>query len=365
MKKLLARAEELLRELVLLRSSEEDDASPMAERVTEMLAGYGMEPKLYGSKGKPAIFARSGTGGVVLSGHLDTVPIGKGWTKEQGAVEGGRMYGRGSADMKAGCAAILLAAEELAGEDVPFAVCLSLDEEISMDGAKAVAEAHELRDAASVVVAEPSNFNIIVREKGLIQFAVRTSGKSAHASMPQLGDNAISKMLAMLRDLEDLQRIPENPLDELTMCVDTIRGGTQVNVIPNSCEIEVDSRFPPDMTGEDVIRMVRQRLGERAYEVETLHLLEPVETDPTLPAVSALHGIVGGDSEILGVPYATEMVMFKLDNPRLMVCGPGEPTQAHVVDESVEIAQIVRAVDIYKEYCRRMAETVKAHRLQG
>jgi acetylornithine deacetylase/succinyl-diaminopimelate desuccinylase-like protein len=337
-KALLAKVEGLLRELVLLRSSEEDDTSAMTRRVTDMLTGFGLEPKLYGSKDKPAIFARSGKGGVVLSGHLDTVPIG-------------------SADMKAGCTAILLAAEELAGDDVPFSVCLTLDEEISMDGALAVAKAHELSDAPAVVVAEPSNFNIIVREKGLIQFAVRTSGTSAHASMPQLGDNAISKMLTMLRDLDDLQKTPEKPLDELTMCIDTIRGGTQVNVIPNSCEIQVDSRFPPDMTGEEVIRMVKERLGEAEYEIETLHLLEPVETDPTLPAVGLLHEVVGRDSEILGVPYATEMVMFKEDNPRLVVCGPGEPTQAHVVDESVEIGQIVRAVGVYTDYCRRMAET--------
>ena len=352
---LRARAEELLRELVLLRSAEEDDVAPTVKRVTDMLSGFGLEPKHYGSKEKPAIFARSGEGGVALSGHLDTVPIGSGWTKEQGAVLDGRLYGRGAADMKAGCTAILLAAEELASENVPFSVCLSLDEEISMHGAQAVAHAHELRDASAVLVAEPSEFDIVVREKGVIQFAVRTGGKSAHASMPQLGENAITKMLSILRGLDDLQRMPRDPLEELTLCIDTIRGGTQVNVIPNGCEVEVDSRFPPDMTGEDVVAMVRERLGEAECELEVLHLLEPVETDPTIEAVARLHEIVGGGAEILGVPYATEMVMFKHDNPRLMVCGPGEPTQAHVVDESVEIDQVVRAKDIYVEYCRRMA----------
>ncbi|HIH00522.1 TPA: M20 family metallopeptidase [Thermoplasmata archaeon] len=354
-----ARAEELLRELVLLKSAEEDDTAPVVKRVTDILSGFGLEPKLYGSKEKPAIFARSGKGGVVLSGHLDTVPIGKGWTKEQGEVADGRLYGRGAADMKAGCAAILLAAERLAPEGVPFSVCLSLDEEISMHGAQAVAGAHELRDAAAVVVAEPSNFDIIVREKGLIQFAVRTKGKSAHASMPHLGENAIARMLKMLRGLEDLQKIPDDPLEELTLCIDTIRGGTQVNVIPNGCQVEVDSRFPPSMTGEEVVAMVRERLGKSEYELEVLHLLEPVETDPSIEAVTRLHEIVGGSAEVLSVPYATEMVMFKHDNQRLMVCGPGEPTQAHVVDESVEIDQVARAVDVYVEYCKRMVEPGK------
>jgi len=349
------KAEGLLKELILLRSAKEDDASPMVDRVTGILGGLGLGHKLYGSEDKPAIFARSGKGGVVLSGHLDTVSIGNGWSKEQGEVVGGRMFGRGAADMKAGCAAILLAAEELAETDVPFSVCLTLDEEISMNGAKAVAHAHELGDAPAVVIAEPSDFDIVLREKGLIQFAVRTSGTSAHASMPQLGDNAITKMLSMLRGLEELQKIPENPIEELTISVDTIHGGTQMNVIPDCCEVEIDSRFPPDMTGDDVVDMVKKRLGGAEYEVEVLHRLESVETDPSLPAVETLREVVGGDSGIIGVPYATEMVMFKQDNSKLMVCGPGEPTQAHVVDESVEVDQVVRAVGVYTEYCRRMA----------
>lgn len=352
---LRTRAEGLLKELILLRSAKEDDAGPMVDRVTGILDGLGLVHKLYGTEDKPAIFARSGRGGVVLSGHLDTVPIGNGWSRGQGEVVGGRMFGRGAADMKAGCAAILLAAEELAGTDVPFSVCLTLDEEISMDGAQAVAHAHELGDAPAVVVAEPSDFNIVVREKGLIQFAVRTTGRSAHASMPQLGDNAITKMLSMLRGLEELQKTPENPIEELTVCIDTIHGGTQVNVIPDSCEVEIDSRFPPDMTGDDVIGMVKEKLGGAEYEVEVLHMLEPVETDPSLPAVGTLREIVGGDSSVISVPYATEMVMFKHDNSKLMVCGPGEPTQAHVADESVEVDQVVRAVGVYTEYCRRMA----------
>ncbi len=352
---LRTKAEGLLRELILLRSAKGDDARPIVDRVTGILDGLGLGHKLHGPKDKPAIFARSGRGGVMLSGHLDTVPIGNGWSREQGEVVGGRMFGRGAADMKAGCAAILLAAEELAGTDVPFSVCLTLDEEISMDGAQAVAHAHELGDAPAVVVAEPSDFNIVVREKGLIQFAVRTTGRSAHASMPHLGDNAITKMLSMLRGLEELQEIPQNPVEELTISIDTIRGGTQVNVIPDSCEVEMDSRFPPGMTGDDVIGMVKEALGGAAYEVEVLHLLEPVETDPSLPAVRTLREVVGGGSSVLGVPYATEMVMFKHDNSNLMVCGPGEPTQAHVVDESVEVDQVVRAVGVYTEYCRRMA----------
>lgn len=353
---LRAKAEDLLRRLVLLKSSEQDDVLPMIELVSEYLSGLGLEPGLHGDSRKPSVFARHGDGGVVLSGHLDTVPLGEGWTKQQGEVIDGTMYGRGAADMKGGCAAILLAAERLAEEDTPFAVCLTLDEEITMNGALAIARANLLRDAPAVLVAEPTDFDIVVREKGLIQFAIKTAGKSAHASMPVLGDNAIARMTALLHRISDLQKLPENPFEELTLCVNKISGGTQVNVIPDSCEAEADARFPPSMTGEDVLDIVRERLGSLEYELRTLHLLEPVETDPDLPAVRTLHEVVGAEAQILGVPYATEMVMFKRDNSTLMVCGPGEPTQAHVTDERIEVDQVVKAAGVYQDYCRRMTE---------
>lgn len=347
-------AEELLRRLVLLKSSEGDDALPVVDFVSDYLIKLGLEPTLHGDKDKPAVFARHKEKGVVMSGHLDTVPLGVGWTKDQGEVVDGTMYGRGTADMKGGCAAILMAAKELVNDGTPFAICLTLDEEISMNGAAAVAKAGLLKDAPAVLVAEPTAFDIVVREKGLIQFSIKTTGKSAHASMPILGDNAITKMTALLHRINDLQKVPENPLDELTLCVNTISGGTQMNVIPDSCEARADARFPPDMTGDDVLNLVRERFGDAEYELDTKHLLEPVETDPTLPAVEALKDIVGQKARVLSVPYATEMVMFKRDNRVLMVCGPGDPTQAHVTDEHIEIVQVPAAAEIYKRYCRRM-----------
>ena len=350
-----AKAEALLKQLLLLKSAEHDDALPMAEFASDFLRDLGLEPSRHGDGDKPAVFARHGDGGVAMSGHLDTVPLGDGWTREQGEVVDGTMYGRGAADMKGGCAAIMLAAERLVDDDTPFSVCLTLDEEISMNGALAVARAGLLRGSPAVLVAEPTNFDIVVREKGLIQFSIRTVGKSAHAGMPILGENAVARMVELLQRIRDLQKIPENPLEELTMCVTTISGGTQVNVIPDSCIAEVDSRFPPSMTGEEVLSQVTERLGPSEYELKTLHLLEPVETDPTLPAVSTLKDVVGADARVLSVPYATEMVMFKKDNSTLMVCGPGMPTQAHVVDECIDIDHVAKAVGIYCEYCSRMA----------
>jgi acetylornithine deacetylase/succinyl-diaminopimelate desuccinylase-like protein len=351
----LGRAEEILSDLVLTRSAAGDVVRPIVDGVTRRLRDLGMGVRTFGDADRPALLATRGEGGVVLSGHLDTVPIGLGWTRPQGEVLDGVMYGRGACDMKGGCAAILLATERLAGSDVPFAVCFTTDEETSMNGADAVASSGMIDGAAAVVIAEPSDFDIIVKEKGLVQFSMRTAGRSAHASMPGLGDNAIVRMVGLLNRLEDLQRIPDDTLGELTVCVDRIHGGTQVNVIPDECQVEVDSRYPPHMTTEDVIGLVRGRLEGLEYELDVMHSLEPVETDAGAAPVQALKSIVGKDARISSVPYATEMVMFKKGNPTLMVCGPGDPKLCHVLDERIAIADVARAADVYVRYCTEMA----------
>lgn len=338
-----------------LKSSQADELGAVVRFATEYLEELGLRPTLHGEKGRPAIFASSGKRGVVMSGHLDTVPEGQGWSRGQGEAADDRLYGRGACDMKGGCTGVLLAAKNLSERGVPFSICLTLDEETTMNGAKAVADAGLLRNAPAVLVAEPTDFNIVVKEKGLVQFSVETKGKNAHASMPALGDNAIVKMVSLLQRIDDLQKIPEDPLEELTMCVDTIKGGTQMNVIPDGCRVEVDSRYPPGMTTEDVLAMVRKRLEGADYTLEVIHQLDPVITDPECDAVRALQAVVGDQGDIMSVPYATEMVMFKQDNDTLMVCGPGDPRMAHVIDEWVSVDDVARAADIYEKYCTEMA----------
>ncbi len=340
---------------MLTKSTSEDPSGPIVDLVTARLNRLGLKPRLYGDKDRPAILAQHRSGGVLLSGHLDTVPFGTGWKYQQGEVVDGVMYGRGTCDMKAGCAAMLLAAEELVAADVPFSLCFTLDEETTMNGAGAAAKDDAVRTAPAILVAEPTGFDIVIREKGLLQFSLSTRGRCAHASMPHLGENAVAKMVKVLSKLEDLQRIPGDPLEEMTLCIDTIKGGIRINVIPEDCEVEIDVRYPPDMTAEDVLARVRERAGSDGYEVRILHQLDPVGTDPGAPAVRSLADVVGPGAKVTAVPYATEMVMFKAANPVLMVCGPGDTRLAHVTDEHVRIADVSKAAGIYVEYCSRMA----------
>lgn len=350
-----SKAEKVLTDLVLMKSQDTDPMAPIAGYVSEFMKRLGMDVRRYSSDEKPSFVGEHGKGGVVLSGHLDTVPIGTGWTRGQGEVVDGVMYGRGTNDMKGGCAAMLLAAEKLVAAGVPFALCFTTDEETSMDGAGAASKDPAIAAAPAVVVTEATEFDIVVREKGLVQFSITTRGKPAHASMPHLGENAIAKMVSVLKGLEDVYRPPEDPQEQMTLCVDTIRGGTAMNVIPDECVAEVDVRYPPDMSTKAVLELVRGKIGDSGYEVKVLHELDPVGTDPDIEAVRTLREVVGPGAKVLSVPYATEMVMFKAANKRLMVCGPGDSAGCHIPDENVRVEDVAKAAEIYTEYCTRMA----------
>ncbi len=350
-----SKAEKVLTELVLMRSQDTDPMGPVADYVSKHMKRLGMDVRRYGKDDKPSFVGEHGKGGVILSGHLDTVPIGTGWTREQGEMVDGIMYGRGTNDMKGGCAAMLLAAEKLVAAGVPFALCFTTDEETSMDGAGAASKDPAFLKAPAVVVTEATEFDIVVREKGLVQFSVTTKGKPAHASMPHLGENAIAKMVSVLSKLEDVYRPPEDPQEQMTLCVDTIRGGTAMNVIPDECVAEVDVRYPPHMSTQAVLELVRRKIGDKGYEVKILHELDPVGTDQDIDAVRVMKEVVGPEAKVLSVPYATEMVMFKGVNKKLMVCGPGESAGCHIPDEKIRVADVAKAAEIYTEYCSRMA----------
>lgn len=350
-----SKAEEVLTELVLMRSQDTDPMGPIADYVSKFMKRLGMDVRRYGSQDKPSFVGESGEGGVILSGHLDTVPIGTGWTREQGEMVDGVMYGRGTNDMKGGCAAMLLAAEKLVVAGVPVVLCFTTDEETSMDGAAAASKDPAFLKAPAVVVTEATEFDIVVREKGLVQFSIITKGKAAHASMPHLGENAIAKMVSVLSRLEDVSRPPKDPVEQMTLCVDTINGGTATNVIPDECVAEVDVRYPPHMSTQAVLELVRGKIGDKGYEVKILHELDPVGTDPDIDAVRVMREVVGPEAKVLAVPYATEMVMFKGVNKKLMVCGPGESAGCHIPDERIRVADIAKAAEIYTEYCSRMA----------
>jgi acetylornithine deacetylase/succinyl-diaminopimelate desuccinylase-like protein len=281
------------------------------------------------------------------------VPLGKAWTADQGEVRGSVLYGRGTADMKGGCAAMLLAAEELAERETPISLAFTTDEETKMKGAEFIM-AHDLvSEAPAVVVCEPTSLGIGAREKGLLQIRLTAWGKSAHAAMPDRGINANHRMLEALDRLKDMMALPPNPMESITLSIGVLHGGNRVNVIPDSCMAEVDIRTPATVQPEQALAMVRERIAGMDLDIQLTNQLAPILTPKDSMIVELIERLRPGIKSI-DIAYATEMVKYSRFNKNLLAIGPGDPTQAHVADEHVDIREVSEAARLYREICAAM-----------
>ena len=343
---------EKLEEFVAIDSAGDADKSEILAAAVREIGAMGLPSHVYGDV--KAVAATFGAGGVVFNGHLDTVPFGSGWTRRHGEVVGDRMYGRGTADMKGGCVAMLAAARELLAEKVPFSLFFTTDEETTMRAASTLHAEPFLREAAAVVVGEPTSLRIVGREKGILWFEVRTQGRSAHGSTPHLGDNAIHRMMRILREVEPLSR-PRDYLLELTINIGAIRGGSKPNVVADECAADLDVRFPPTMTDREAKAMVESLIAKSSESAELTikHFVPAAAVDPRFPHIAAMQKLAG--SEVGTVSYGTEMAWFVASNPRCLVLGPGPPDHIHVPDEFVDLPEVERAADIYATYARAVA----------
>ena len=341
----------LLEEFVRIPSAAEADLTVILRAAASALERMGLQPLVHTDV--RAVEASSGRGGVLLNGHLDTVPVASGWTKGQGVWEGDWLYGRGAADMKAGCVAALAAARALVERGEPVSVLLTTDEETSMAGSKALAARPIVRDAASVVVLEPSSLRVITSEKGILWLRATTRGRSAHGSMPHLGDNAIHRMARGLARLEPYAH-PKDLLGEVTVNVGRIEGGSAPNVVADVCHAELDCRHPPSVTRPQVEALLRKAFAEAGEDVQ-LEFMQDVPAAGVAsdaPHVRLLRDLAG--TEVVAVTYATEMAWYAAHNPRCVVFGPGETARIHVPDERVSLQETVRAADILVEYASRL-----------
>lgn len=343
---------ENLRRMVNIHSVSNSNMDDIISFTGEMLKDIGIKEKVvHVEEHAPVIIGSRGEGGVCFSGHLDTVPLGDGWTRKQGEVEGNIMYGRGTLDMKGPCMSMIATAKRLVELDIPFSLVFTTDEEVSMNGAAAVAGEPEITEAPAVVICEPTDMLVVTEEKGVYQFKVKTKGINAHASMPEKGENAIVKMLPILERLNSKNNVPAGS-DEISCCVDVIQGGSATNVIPNECTAEVDVRFPASFKDKKSIHQYLFDFIRDDYEYTLIQYLDSVSVDPDSESVRRMLDIA--DTELWSVPYGTEMVRFAKVNPNTFIFGPGRVDVAHKPDEWIDLRELVKAVDIYVEYAKAM-----------
>lgn len=343
--------EKNLKEMVRIDSHSKGNMDEIIEFTSNLLKEIGLEPRIIeGDDFKPVIIASHGKGGVCFSGHLDTVPLGEGWEYEQGEVIDDKLYGRGSLDMKGPCMSVITAAKKLLEENVPFSLVFSTDEEITMAGAEEIKDEHEITEAPAVVVCEPTDMLVVTEEKGVFQFEIKTTGKNAHASMPEKGENAIVKILPILQRISNKNNIPAKK-DEMTCNIDIIEGGNATNVIPDECRAEVDVRFPPQFNRDILEKYIFDPI-DGDYEFKELHWLDSVKLSTDSECVKKMLEIT--DTTTWTVPYGTEMVRFFKTNENTLICGPGKVDMAHKPNEFIEIPDLVDAVDVYVQYAKEM-----------
>lgn len=365
---------EYCREMVRIKSvNPPGDEMAMAEYVANVLKPIGLEVKLlkHSSSRASVLAILRGSGQVpalLYSAHLDTVPLGaEQWIHEPFAAEtlDGKIWGRGSADMKGGLAALLVMAKIMANSglsikgDLIFAI--TAGEEIDSLGAKSVASYPGLGPVQAIIVPEPSYNDIYIAEKGALWLEISTYGKTAHGSMPALGKNAVMMMVELIKGLEKISIPFESHamLGGFSMSINTISGGIKTNVVPDRCVVSIDMRTVPGQDHHDIMARFQgliKDLGKHDPDfkaaIEISNDRPPIETSPEEPVVKMMVDIVADITGELPIPkgvnyYTDAATLTPAFKAPMIICGPGHPGLAHQPNEYVEIEKLVQAAKIY------------------
>lgn len=316
-----------------------------------------------------AVFG-SGEGGLVLSGHTDTVPFdGAGWSSDPFEVleKEDVLQGLGTADMKSFFACALHAIADVGPSSLRAPVVLvgTADEESTMDGARALAEGGDL-PGAMVVIGEPTSLRPVRKHKGILMERVALLGRSGHASDPRLGVSALDGMARLLPALVELRAELAAHRDDAfsvptpTLNLGRVHGGDSPNRICAHAEVDIDIRLVPGMSADGVrarIREIAARIAEDAGLDFTLSAitrgLEPFACDASARIVRLAEALTSESA--IAVLFGTEAPYFTSLGKDTIILGPGAIDVAHRPDERVHRADLARAREVYAKLVHEVA----------
>jgi acetylornithine deacetylase/succinyl-diaminopimelate desuccinylase-like protein len=356
--------EQLCRALIKIPSENPSGApesrgeAAMAEFVADFLTGRGAtvqfesiapeRPNVYGWFPAPA----NSRYRILFAPHLDTVPA-RGMTIDPFAAElrDGRIYGRGASDTKGPMAAMLwaLAIADLSQLNITVGFAGLADEEADQIGARMCAKTVK---ADLVIVGEPTGLEVVYSNKGTAWMELDARGKSAHASIPAAGVNAIELLTKAYADLKAafplLCAAPENSLlGPPTISLGCIHAGTKINVVPDHCVAEVDIRTVPGQ--EKMQSAVQDFLRDRhpAVTARPLKISNPMHTDPNHPLIQKL---VSHGAPLVGASWFCDAAHFADQGIPAVALGPGSIKQAHTGDEFIEVVELERGVQFFRTF---------------
>ncbi len=318
---------------------------------------------LHGRVGEPTL---------LFHAHTDVIPPDGKWSNNPFGAElvDGKIYGRGIADMKGSLAAMIVAMEALKESGIELAGTLKLaaviDEERFSTGTRHLVKKGLKADYA--IFGEPTDFKIGVAQKGWALFIFTTHGKRAHASVPHEGINAIVKMARLIQRLQEygceIKKRKHHLLGYPTISIGVVEGGLKYNIIPFKCLIEVDRRLIPGETPESALKefeqIIRELMDEDSdFEADVKMMEEAigaVETPTNRPLVKeveyCINKIINRKPEICGLTYTSDAAY--IGDVSSIICGPGDVSTAHKVNEHLHVDRLLDAARIYAAAALRL-----------
>ena len=378
---------EMLARLVAFPTVSRDSNLELIHFVRDYLAGWGVESALvpHPSEPKAGLHAAIGPdapGGVVLSGHSDVVPVdGQEWASDPWTLteRGGRLYGRGAADMKGFLALALALVPDMlaAGLKRPVQLAISYDEEVGCTGAPPLVAALRAAraPASAVIVGEPTRWGVVTSHKGMVGFTTRVRGVEVHSSRVHEGVSAVMTAARLiewhrLRMAENADKADGGSLFDppyTTLHVGRVEGGTAHNITAGRCWFSTDIRVLPEEDSgywraayeryaREVEAEIRAAREEAAVALELrVELTGCRREPPTEAAAEALARALTGDNAERAVSYGTEAGHFQAGGYSTVVMGPGDIAQAHQADEFVETAELERGEAVLRGLVGRLA----------
>ncbi|MCZ0717383.1 ArgE/DapE family deacylase [Aerococcus kribbianus] len=364
---------QILQDIIQIKSVNDNEAE-VAQYLADVFKEYDIDSEqVEYDTDRNSLVAEFGDGSgsdlvLGISGHLDVVAAGDEdewkYPPFSGEIEGDKLYGRGTSDMKSGVAALVIALIEFKEDHPDFNGKIrflgTVGEEVGQYGSEQLAKEGYVDDVTDILIGEPTGEKLIYTHKGSILYTVTSKGKSSHSSMPKEGINAISALAKFVVAADkELGQVTEDYHDEIlgetTNAITIISGGDQVNSIPAQAKIEGNARTIPDYDNDKVIETLENIIkdindeGQGQLELHLDNNKYSVAKPDDSAIMQAAIKVVGSDFAQGGISPTTDAASFTKDHDlNLLIFGPGEAELPHQLDEYVSIDNYLEFIDRYK-----------------
>jgi acetylornithine deacetylase len=375
---------DLINRLIAFDTTSRNSNLALMEFVGDYLRDLGVESELvHNDEGTKAnLYATLGPTdrpGIALSGHTDVVPVdGQDWHTDpfQVVEKDGRLYGRGTSDMKSFIGVCLALAPEFLARDIttPLHFAFSHDEEIGCVGVRSLIDTLSRRPVkpSAVIIGEPTEMKVVRAHKGKLSYRCHVVGHEAHSSLSHIGVNAVEAAAEAVSFLKSMARRHRDhgPYDPdlvppyTTVHTGTIHGGTALNIVPKDCSFEFEFRHLPDDDPHALLDELRQHVSEQitpemhatspdtGFSFEAMSHIPGLSTDEDADVVQLVKALTGQNTTGK-VSFGTEAGLFQQGGMPAVVCGPGSIEQAHKPDEFIARDQISQCEDFLRKLFER------------